>query len=112
MLAARDRVLWVPPVKERKCQTMNTYSSFIRSNTGFSRVARILTFAGIALTTLTTPVGANGASRSIADGNSADRQLPASADHSLLFVQNNGQFDPRAHFQLRGAGGTWWFTDE
>lgn len=30
----------------------------------------------------------------------------------FLFVPNVGQFDLRVRFQLRGAGGVWWFTDD
>src|SRR5205085_10136958 len=36
----------------------------------------------------------------------------SSQNSRLLFVQNNGQFDPHVRFQLRGAGGVWWFTDD
>ena len=49
----------------------------------------------------------------------SERQLPAnenSALHtprsSLLFVPNHGQWPAAVRYQMRGLGGTWWFTEE
>ncbi|MEA3341212.1 MAG: hypothetical protein U9R15_14710, partial [Chloroflexota bacterium] len=35
-----------------------------------------------------------------------------SQDSSLLFVENVGQFDERARFQVRGGAGTMWLAED
>lgn len=44
------------------------------------------------------------------DGGAVDDASPETA--SLMFIENVGQFDPRARFQVRGAGETLWLAED
>ncbi|NJN43676.1 MAG: hypothetical protein HC806_02365 [Anaerolineae bacterium] len=44
--------------------------------------------------------------------NSQTKATIPSPDSSLTFIENKGQFDPRARFLMQGNGLTGWITDD